>query len=68
MTPEYNLKRVEGSQVQLLSSSFPKRKHPFILQSFRQLMTLTEETMIKSQEAEKEDEIRFNPVSPDGWG
>lgn len=31
-------------------------------------MTLTEETMIKSQEAEKEDEIRFNSVSPDGWG
>lgn len=29
-------------------------------------MTLTEETVIKSQEAEKEDEIQFNSVSPDG--
>lgn len=30
-------------------------------------MILTEETMIKSQEAEKEDKIQYNLMSPDGW-
>lgn len=30
-------------------------------------MIFTEETMIKSQEAEKEDKKQFNIMSPDGW-